>query len=154
MSKLSKLRTFWVDVVGTDKPKSAVATASKGGAAVAGPTKIDPADDLEAEVAERMAALSQPLAEALAADAEDAEQLKSVFGIVKTSINKKQFDKAAEGLDLLENMLDEQPEQPAPPEEDNTKTASLAGDANLVKGFDPFPDPIKVTVTFRNKTGK
>jgi hypothetical protein len=122
-------RKFWVDVVGVDQPKlrthqtqrPRLRLRRRGGADgldelqreldkidEQADAAEDQADDAarKAQVMQRMADLVDPFKEAVAARGPDAQQLQALFGIIKSSIAKKDYTQASEALDLLEQMLD------------------------------------------------
>lgn len=82
--------------------KSAVAVEKRTDAAV-----------LQAKIKSRLAAVAGPYKAAVAKNGTDAEELKEAFDFVKTSALKGEFADAAEGLDELEEMLDQR-KNPAP----------------------------------------
>ncbi|MCI0683760.1 MAG: peptidoglycan-binding protein [Gemmataceae bacterium] len=124
---MSALRTFWKDVVGIDRPKLTLRPLN--GHAADDVEDVDDAWELDeaAEVAEaeaeaaalngqtkeRLAVLFAPFKKAVADNGPDARHLQMLFDTIKASIGKRQFLQAHEGLDTLEDLLDEHANPPA-----------------------------------------
>jgi peptidoglycan hydrolase-like protein with peptidoglycan-binding domain len=112
---MSALRTFLVEVVGVDQPKAPIPGANgtgEGWDTKQGVATLDEqaeAAAFKAEVMKRLAELIIPFKKAVAKRGPDAPQLESLLGIIKASLVKKQFLEAAEGLDVLEGLLNAMP---------------------------------------------
>jgi hypothetical protein len=63
----------------------------------------------KAQIMERLTALVGPYKEAVANDGPNTRRLQALLATVKASIANQQFAQAGEGLDLLENLLAENP---------------------------------------------
>ncbi len=91
----------------------------------------------KAEVMGRLAALTNPYRQAIAAQGPDFQQLQMLFGMVKASLGQKQFSKASEALDLMEAMLNSQQKiTPAAPEYDLTPEYQRNADLADLGGSD------------------
>jgi hypothetical protein len=136
MSQL--FRDFWFNVVGVDKPKvvnlkglrprgaddvqdidqqaeaAEEETERAQAQAAALEEKAEAAEQkaeaaaYKAQIMERLAALVGPYKEAVAANGPGAKRLQTQLGVVRSCIGKQQFTQAAEGLDMLKDLLDEQ----------------------------------------------
>jgi outer membrane protein OmpA-like peptidoglycan-associated protein len=122
-----KMREFWqtdavktwgggVNAVGVDEPTDIQGIQQQPRAAdtqaQAAEEGDDPAD-LEAEIKQHLAAIAGPYKEAVANNGPVAQELKKLFGVVKTSLAKRDFEQAAEALGSIEELLDQPTKPPA-----------------------------------------
>src|SRR5262249_1611157 len=121
--------------------------------------------DLQAQIKNRLEALAGPYKEAVAANGEDAQELREQFGIVKTSLAKRDFDQADQSLGALEKLVDQRGNPPAPgiPGMDRGQVQAIGlSDLKdipivgpLVKGIEgEVLGSTKVKITITNKSDK
>src|SRR4051794_17377403 len=96
----SMLRNFWIEVVGVDKPKLPVGAPDLRPAGADNGQDSPQADaaDMKDQVMKRLAALTGPFKEAVAANGPGAKHLHARFGLLKTHLAKQQFSEADETL--------------------------------------------------------
>ena len=165
---MSALREFsdFVKTHAIADPQSAADLKSKkpradvSGATVATVDKAADTEDTEdeaevtellAEIEHGLAALTGPYNEAVAANnSPDAQELKKVFGAVKTSLAKRDLEHAAEALASLEDLLGKQSDAPRLPGIDTGLVkADVIGDIGKI--IDPTGPFVRAGKAIKNK---
>jgi hypothetical protein len=126
------------------------------------PGKGGGAHELQAQIKNRLAALAGPYKEAVANNGPNAQELRDLFGSVRTNADKHQYDEAAKALGSLEHLLDQKPKPSTPglPGMDTgqvqafgVKDIPFVGDA-IDKVKNEITGSRKVTIIIRNKSDK
>jgi hypothetical protein len=105
MHEISK---FWVEVVGVDQPIKP--PKAKGRRRLGADEQLEQAAEAaayKAQIMHRLADLVKPYKEAVTSDPRGAAPLQKLYEAVRTSIEGREFKKAAKDLDTLERLVDE-----------------------------------------------
>jgi peptidoglycan hydrolase-like protein with peptidoglycan-binding domain len=116
---MNTILSFWVDVVGMDKPKPGLiqrmefepeddASASQGDAAATNAAARAKHEALQAKTVRRLQGLIEPFKKALMNQSPDSLQLRKLFADIGNKIEDEQFEQADADIDEFERLLDKQ----------------------------------------------